>query len=60
MKNKLFKKLCCGLLTATMIATSLVGCGKEKVNEESTAGSVTTSESAVASETTVNIRKRIN
>ncbi|MBR4061033.1 MAG: extracellular solute-binding protein [Lachnospiraceae bacterium] len=52
MKNKLFRKLCCGLLTAAMIATSLVGCGKETVNEESTAGSAATSESTVTSETT--------
>lgn len=50
MKNKLFKKLCCGLLTATMITTSLIGCGKGVANEESTVGSAATSESGVTSE----------
>lgn len=50
--NKLFKKLCCGLLTATMVMTSLTGCGNKPVDDETNVAGTTTSESTVTSETT--------
>ena len=51
MKNKLFKKLCCGLLTATMVMSSLTGCGNKRVGEETNVAGTTTSESTATSET---------